>query len=139
MEDDFVLSAADNVIGSGRPDICLQSHLVIGIIIGTERFKSDEEFALAFSSKIAVLAIIQHQKVIWLIGWEANQQTKLAFYEFVSNGTLVTLLHEGRSIVLEWPARLKIVLVVAKALAYLHHNCVPTIIHWDVKANNIRQ
>ncbi|KAJ1377434.1 Serine/threonine-protein kinase, active site [Sesbania bispinosa] len=38
---------------------------------------------------------------------------------------------------MEWETRLKIALGVAEGLAYLHHDCVPAILHRDVKAQNI--
>lgn len=37
----------------------------------------------------------------------------------------------------EWETRFKIALGVAEGLAYLHHDCVPAIVHRDVKAHNI--
>ena len=39
--------------------------------------------------------------------------------------------------VVEWEVRLAIAVGVAEGLAYLHHDCVPGIIHRDVKAENI--
>ena len=38
---------------------------------------------------------------------------------------------------IEWEARYDVVLGVAHALAYLHHDCVPAIMHGDVKAMNV--
>ncbi|CAH2049765.1 unnamed protein product [Thlaspi arvense] len=38
---------------------------------------------------------------------------------------------------LDWDARYKIVLGATRGLAYLHHDCFPTIVHCDIKANNI--
>ncbi|KAG6393652.1 hypothetical protein SASPL_147896 [Salvia splendens] len=43
----------------------------------------------------------------------------------------------GRQPALGWPVRNSIALGVAKGLAYLHEECVRTIIHRDVKAANI--
>lgn len=38
---------------------------------------------------------------------------------------------------LDWPTRQRIALGSARALAYLHNDCTPKIIHRDVKAANI--
>ncbi|KAE8730343.1 Receptor-like protein kinase HSL1 [Hibiscus syriacus] len=38
---------------------------------------------------------------------------------------------------LDWPTRYKIALDAAEGLSYLHHDCVPPIVHRDVKSNNI--
>ncbi|XP_057998543.1 receptor-like serine/threonine-protein kinase At1g78530 [Hevea brasiliensis] len=38
---------------------------------------------------------------------------------------------------LDWPARFRIVVGVAQGFSYLHHYCLPPIIHRDVKSSNI--
>ncbi|KAM7501550.1 hypothetical protein LguiB_000454 [Lonicera macranthoides] len=48
-----------------------------------------------------------------------------------------SLLHERSGCCLEWELRYGIVLGAAQGLAYLHHDCVPPIVHRDIKANNI--
>ncbi|KAE8707834.1 Receptor-like serine/threonine-protein kinase [Hibiscus syriacus] len=39
--------------------------------------------------------------------------------------------------VLDWPTRCKIALGAARGIAYLHHDCIPHIIHRDIKSSNI--
>ncbi|XP_075477184.1 LRR receptor-like serine/threonine-protein kinase GSO1 [Primulina tabacum] len=39
--------------------------------------------------------------------------------------------------ILEWDARLKIAVGLSQGLEYLHHDCVPKILHRDVKSSNI--
>ena len=58
-------------------------------------------------------------------------------YDYMSNGSLGSLLHERSGNCLEWNLRYQIVLGAAQGLAYLHHDCVPPIVHRDIKANNI--
>ena len=38
---------------------------------------------------------------------------------------------------LNWKKRVNIIKEVAHALSYLHHNCIPTIVHRDMTTNNI--
>jgi len=38
---------------------------------------------------------------------------------------------------LDWPTRCKIALGAARGIAYLHHDCIPHIIHRDIKSSNI--
>ncbi|XP_020262455.1 LRR receptor-like serine/threonine-protein kinase RCH1, partial [Asparagus officinalis] len=53
-------------------------------------------------------------------------------------GTLYDVLHHKRpQIALDWEVRHRIALGIAQGLSYLHHDCVPQIIHRDVKSNNI--
>lgn len=59
----------------------------------------------------------------------------LFLFKFKSRG----LHHAGRSPekVLDWPSRYKIAVGAARGLAYLHHDCIPHIIHRDIKSSNI--
>jgi serine/threonine protein kinase len=46
----------------------------------------------------------------------------------------------GRSVetkLLDWPSRYKIALGAARGISYLHHDCIPHIIHRDIKSSNI--
>ncbi|KAL9662378.1 hypothetical protein QQ045_027211 [Rhodiola kirilowii] len=48
------------------------------------------------------------------------------------------MLHDEKSAgLIEWDTRLNIAVGVAEGMAYLHHGCVPAILHRDVKAHNI--
>ncbi|KAM1011289.1 hypothetical protein FF1_046507 [Malus domestica] len=47
------------------------------------------------------------------------------------------MLHCIKGGLLDWPTRFKIALDAAEGLSYLHHDCVPAIVHRDVKSNNI--
>lgn len=38
---------------------------------------------------------------------------------------------------LDWPSRYKIALGAARGISYLHHDCIPHIIHRDIKSSNI--
>jgi serine/threonine protein kinase len=53
-------------------------------------------------------------------------------------GTLFDVLHRHEPrMALDWDTRYRIALGVAQGLSYLHHDCVPQIIHRDVKSDNI--
>ncbi|KAI4301049.1 hypothetical protein L6164_034368 [Bauhinia variegata] len=59
-------------------------------------------------------------------------------YEHIDRGSLRKVLYgdEG-SLELNWRSRVKIVQGIAHALAYLHSDCSPPIVHRDVTLNNI--
>ncbi|XP_050223385.1 leucine-rich repeat receptor-like serine/threonine-protein kinase RGI4 [Mercurialis annua] len=129
---------ANNIIGRGRTGIVYKVTLYSGLTVAVKRFKAGDKYsAAAFSSEIATLARIRHRNIVRLLGWGANRKTKLLFYDYMSNGTLGGLLHGGNVGLIEWETRFKIALRVAEGLAYLHHDCVPAILHRDVKAHNI--
>ncbi|XP_022885371.1 LRR receptor-like serine/threonine-protein kinase [Olea europaea var. sylvestris] len=129
---------AVNVIGRGRSGIVYRANIPSGLVIAVKRFRVSEKCsASTFSSEITTLARIRHRNIVRLLGWAANRSTKLLFYDYMPNGTLGSLLHEGCGGVLEWETRFNVALGVAEGLAYLHHDCVPPILHRDVKAHNI--
>ncbi|XP_015882601.1 leucine-rich repeat receptor-like serine/threonine-protein kinase RGI4 [Ziziphus jujuba] len=127
-----------NIVGRGRSGVVYKVTIPSGLTIAVKRFRASEKFsAAAFSSEIATLARIRHRNIVRLLGWGANRKTKLLFYDYLPNGNLGALLHEGYTGLVEWDTRFKIALGVAEGLAYLHHDCVPAILHRDVKVHNI--
>lgn len=89
-----------------------------------------------FSAEVETLGSIRHKNIVRLLGYCNNGKTRLLLFDYISNGSLAGLLHENRTF-LDWDARYKIILGAAYGLAYLHHDCIPPIIHRDIKANNI--
>ncbi|KAK6148333.1 hypothetical protein DH2020_019245 [Rehmannia glutinosa] len=127
-----------NVIGQGRSGMVYRAIIPSGSTIAVKRFRSSEKHSgSTFSSEITTLSRIRHRNIVRLLGWATNRKTKLLFYDYLPNGTLGGLLHEGRGEKVEWEIRFKIALGVAEGLAYLHHDCVPPILHRDVKTHNI--
>nr|KYP53924.1 putative LRR receptor-like serine/threonine-protein kinase At4g26540 family [Cajanus cajan] len=99
---------AGNVVGRGRTGVVYRVETPTGLTVAVKRFRLREKFsAAAFAAEIATLARIRHRNIVRLLG------------------------------LVEWETRLKIAVGVAEGLAYLHHDCVPAILHRDVKAHNI--
>ena len=94
-----------------------------------------EEPIDAFAAEIQILGHIRHRNIVKLLGYCSNKTVKLLLYNYVPNGNLQELLKENRS--LDWDTRYKIAVGAAQGLSYLHHDCVPAILHRDVKCNNI--
>ncbi|KAK8309702.1 hypothetical protein V6Z12_D02G141100 [Gossypium hirsutum] len=130
---------AGNIIGRDRSGVVYRVTIFSGLTIVVKMFRSSKKTsASSFLSEIVTLARIRHHNILRLLGWGANRKTKLLFYDYMPNETLGALLHEGCGRdMLDWDIRFKIALGLAEGLAYLHHDCVPAIIHRDVKAHNI--
>ncbi|XVF70940.1 hypothetical protein PTKIN_Ptkin11bG0202500 [Pterospermum kingtungense] len=125
-----------NVIGTGSSGVVYRVMIPSGETLAVKKMWSSEESG-AFTSEIKTLGSIRHRNIVRLLGWGSNRNLKLLFYNYLPNGSLSSLLHgagKGRA---DWEARYDIVLGVAHALAYLHHDCVPAILHGDVKAMNV--
>jgi serine/threonine protein kinase len=91
----------------------------------------------SFSTEVKTLGSIRHKNIVRFLGCCWNQNTRLLMYDYMPNGSLGSILHGRTGNALEWELRYQILLGAAQGLAYLHHDCVPPIVHRDIKANNI--
>ncbi|KAB1201090.1 Receptor-like protein kinase HSL1 [Morella rubra] len=90
-----------------------------------------------FDAEVATLGKIRHKNIVKLWCCCTTRDCKLLVYEYMPNGSLGDLLHSSKGGLLDWPTRYKIAFDAAEGLSYLHHDCVPPIVHRDVKSNNI--
>ncbi|KAJ4787261.1 Leucine-rich receptor-like protein kinase family protein [Rhynchospora pubera] len=137
---DDIMRATDNlsekfVIGRGRH----------GTVYCTE-FGEGKKWAVKlvdlsqsrFCVEMQVLASIKHRNLVRMSGYCIRDAIGLILCEYVPVGTLFEILHQRTPIVaLGWRTRYKISLGVAQALAYLHHDCMPMVVHRDVKSSNV--
>ncbi|KZV34263.1 putative LRR receptor-like serine/threonine-protein kinase [Dorcoceras hygrometricum] len=135
--DDIIRNlTSSNVVGTGSSGVVYKMTVPSGVTLAVKKMWSSEESG-AFDSEIRTLGSIRHKNIVRLLGWGTNTTLKLLFYDYLPNGSLSSLLHgagKGRA---DWEARYDVILGIAHALAYLHHDCVPPIIHGDVKAMNV--
>ncbi|KAJ4847502.1 hypothetical protein Tsubulata_012251, partial [Turnera subulata] len=128
----------ENVIGKGCSGVVYRAEMPNGELIAVKKLwktKQDEEPVDSFAAEIQILGHIRHRNIVKLLGYCSNKSVKLLLYNYISNGNLQQLLQENRN--LDWETRYKIAVGSAQGLAYLHHDCVPPILHRDVKCNNI--
>ncbi|RDX80531.1 putative LRR receptor-like serine/threonine-protein kinase IRK, partial [Mucuna pruriens] len=94
--------------------------------------KSQEDF----EREIKMLGKIKHQNLVALKGYYWTPSLQLLIYEYLARGSLQKLLHDDDSSknVLSWRQRFKIILGMAKGLAYLHQM---ELIHYNLKSTNV--
>lgn len=99
------------------------------------RIKVQEEF----EQEISRLGNLRHPNLVAIQGYYWSSTMQLILSDFIPNGNLFHHLHEVRpgNTSLCWGRRFRIALGTAKALAYLHHDCKPQILHFDIKSSNI--
>ncbi|KAL1204577.1 Receptor-like protein kinase HSL1 [Cardamine amara subsp. amara] len=143
----------DNVIGAGASGKVYKVVLTNGETVAVKRLwtgsvkesgDSDLEKGNkpgvqdeAFEAEVETLGKIRHKNIVKLWCCCTTRDCKLLVYEYMPNGSLGDLLHSSKGGMLAWQTRFKIILDAAEGLSYLHHDCVPAIVHRDVKSNNI--
>ncbi|KAK4260982.1 hypothetical protein QN277_004038 [Acacia crassicarpa] len=138
-----------NIIGKGCSGVVYRAEMDDGEVIAVKKlwpttmdvgegFKDDKSgIRDSFSTEVKTLGSIRHKNIVRFLGCCWNKNTRLLIYDYMANGSLSSLLHERTGNCLEWELRYRILLGAAEGLAYLHHDCVPPIVHRDIKANNI--
>ncbi|KAI3464816.1 hypothetical protein Pfo_021479 [Paulownia fortunei] len=129
----------ENIIGKGGAGIVYRGSMPNGIDIAIKRLtgRSNSCNDHGFMAEIQTLGRIRHRNIVRLIGYLSNKDTNLLLYEYMSHGSLGEMIHGSKGAHLQWESRYRIAVEAAKGLCYLHHDCSPSIIHRDVKSNNI--
>ncbi|KAM7469693.1 hypothetical protein LguiA_007876 [Lonicera macranthoides] len=91
-----------------------------------------------FLAEVNTIGSSNHFNLVRLIGYCAEKSNRLLVYEHMCNGSLDKwIFNPERAQVLGWELRRKIIMGLAKGLEYLHILCNPSIIHFDIKPQNI--
>ncbi|XP_042004926.1 serine/threonine-protein kinase BRI1-like 2 [Salvia splendens] len=132
--------SAASMIGSGGFGEVFKATLKDGSSVAIKKLirlscQGDREFM----SEMETLGKIKHRNLVPLLGYCKIGEERLLVYEFMEHGSLEEMLH-GRSRgkrLLRWEERKKIARGAGKGLCFLHHNCIPHIIHRDMKSSNV--
>ncbi|XP_061978291.1 PR5-like receptor kinase [Populus nigra] len=133
--------ATDNFnerLGRGGFGSVFKGKLGDGTQIAVKRLEKRGQGMSAFLAEAEAIGSLHHFNLVRLIGFCAEKSSRLLVFEYLSNGSLDNwiFMNVQRSF-LDWQTRKKIILDIAKGLAYLHEDCRHTIIHLDVKPQNI--
>nr|XP_023927559.1 probable leucine-rich repeat receptor-like protein kinase At1g35710 [Quercus suber] len=98
----------------------------------------DPTFDKSFENKIKMLTEIRHRNIVKLHGYCLHKRCMFLVYQYMERGSLFCILsNEVEGIELDWTKRVNIIKSIAHALSYMHHECIPVIIHCDISSNNI--
>nr|CAD1837386.1 unnamed protein product [Ananas comosus var. bracteatus] len=115
-----------NVVGRGGYGIVYKGNLPDGRVIAVKRLCSVGGGEAEFWAEVA-------------------KDERMLVYEYVSNGSLDKFLFRRPAAatdapprpLLDWNIRYRIALGVARAIAYLHEECLEWVLHCDIKPENI--
>ncbi|GMN64507.1 hypothetical protein TIFTF001_033583 [Ficus carica] len=129
-----------DIIGSGGYGTVYKLMLDESTAFAVKRLnRGTAERDRGFERELEAMGDIKHRNIVTLHGYYTAPHFNLLIYELMPNGSLDTFIH-GKGMnkkLLDWPSRYKIALGTARGISYLHHDCIPHIIHRDIKSSNI--
>ncbi|KAL5653518.1 hypothetical protein ACJX0J_038976, partial [Zea mays] len=145
----------DCLIGGGSIGTVYKATFENGLSIAVKkletagRVRGQDEF----EHQMSQLGNLSHPNLVAFQGYYWSSSMQLLLSEFMANGSLYDHLHgyrpppralsesssssRGGGGELFWERRFNIALGAARALAYLHHDCWPQILHLNIKSSNI--
>ncbi|CAI9265745.1 unnamed protein product [Lactuca saligna] len=127
-----------NCIGSGGFGSTYRAEISPGITVAVKRLTVEMcQGVPQFNAEIRTLGRIRHSNLITLIGYYASPSEMFLVYNYLPGGSLEELIRDKRNHVIGLKMVHKIALDIAGALAFLHDDCNPRILHRDVKPSNI--
>ncbi|KAK2361247.1 Leucine-rich repeat transmembrane protein kinase [Trifolium repens] len=129
-----------NKIGEGGFGPVYKGILSNGDVIAVKQLSSkSNQGNREFVNEIGMISALQHPNLVKLYGCCIEGKQLLLIYEYMENNCLSRALfgRQEQKLHLDWPARMKICLGIAKGLAYLHEESALKIVHRDIKASNV--
>ncbi|XP_038982586.1 probable LRR receptor-like serine/threonine-protein kinase At1g12460 [Phoenix dactylifera] len=140
----------DCLVGGGSIGTVYRASFEGGVLIAVKkletlgRIRNQDEF----EQEMGRLGGLRHPNLVAFQGYYWSSTMQLILSEFIPNGSLYDHLHGSRITYsassssggrgeLFWSRRFDIALGTARALAYLHHDCRPQILHLNIKSTNI--
>ncbi|RCV20122.1 hypothetical protein SEVIR_4G029700v4 [Setaria viridis] len=131
------------VIGRGSSGTVFKGILDDGTAVAVKRIDGSPHVDKEFRSEVSAIGSVQHVSLVRLLGFcLVRNGPRFLVYEFMENGSLDKWIFPqhgggGGGRCLTWLQRYQVAVDVAKALAYLHHDCRAKVVHLDVKPENI--
>ncbi|XP_002277406.2 G-type lectin S-receptor-like serine/threonine-protein kinase SD2-5 [Vitis vinifera] len=125
-------------VGSGGFGSVFKGLLADGTRIAVKRLDRIEQGMREFLAEVKTIGSLHHFNLVRLIGFCAEKSNRLLVFEYMCNGSLDNWIFYGcQRPCLDWETRKRIILDIAKGLAYLHEECRHRIVHLDIKPQNI--
>ncbi|KAI7995387.1 G-type lectin S-receptor-like serine/threonine-protein kinase [Camellia lanceoleosa] len=151
-----------NIVGRGGFGDVYKGELGDHRVVAVKCLKNVTGGDAEFWAEVTIIARMHHLNLVRLWGFCAEKGQRILVYEYVPNGSLDKFLFSSRRVrptsteyemdavavavavaesedkpILDWNIRYRIALGVARAIAYLHEECLEWVLHCDIKPENI--
>ncbi|XP_062077845.1 calcium/calmodulin-regulated receptor-like kinase 1 [Humulus lupulus] len=126
------------LIGQGAFGPVYKAQMLTGEIVAVKVLATDsKQGEKEFQTEVMLLGRLHHRNLVNLVGYCAEKGQHMLIYVYMSKGSLASHLYNEDREPLSWEMRVHIALDVARGMEYLHDGAVPSVIHRDIKSNNI--
>ncbi|VAI35264.1 unnamed protein product [Triticum turgidum subsp. durum] len=141
-----IINATDNFdkkhcIGEGSYGSVYEAKLQDEQVVAVKKLHAGDEEAQdeeRFRHEIEMLTTIRQRSIVKLYGYCSHPRFRFLVCQFIQRGNLAsTLRNEELAIQFHWQRRTALIRDLAQAIAYLHHDVHPPIIHRDITSRNI--
>ncbi|KAI5660397.1 hypothetical protein M9H77_29190 [Catharanthus roseus] len=127
-----------NSIGKGGSGTVFRGILKDGKLVAVKLLDATSlQSEREFQNELQILGGLRSPLIVNLLGYCVEKSKRLVVYEYMPNRSLQESLFSESNLSLSWARRFDIILDIAKALAFLHLECDPPVIHGDVKPSNV--
>ncbi|XP_062190108.1 probable LRR receptor-like serine/threonine-protein kinase RPK1 [Phragmites australis] len=129
---------ASNCIGNGGFGATYRAEIAPGVLVAIKKLAIGKQHGdKEFQAEVKILGQCRHPNLVTLLGYHISDSEMFLIYNYLPGGNLERFIQERTKRPISWRRLHKIALDVGHALAYIHDECVPRILHRDVKPNNI--
>ncbi|KAG4954919.1 hypothetical protein JHK87_040513 [Glycine soja] len=137
-----LLKASAEVLGKGSYGTTYRAALEDGTTVVVKRLREVLVGKKEFEQQMEVVGRIgRHPNVMPLRAYYYSKDEKLLVYDYISGGSLFSLLHRNRGMgraPLDWDSRMKIALGAAKGIASIHTDHMDSkLTHGNIKSSNV--
>ncbi|KFK44805.1 hypothetical protein AALP_AA1G305100 [Arabis alpina] len=127
-----------NKLGEGGFGSVFKGEMSDGTIIAVKQLSSKScQGNREFVNEIGMISGLNHPNLVKLYGCCVEKNQLLLVYEYMENNSLALALYGKSSLKLDWAARQKICVGIARGLEFLHEGSMIRMVHRDIKTTNV--
>ncbi|XP_062197144.1 pollen receptor-like kinase 3 [Phragmites australis] len=119
-----LMKASAEVLGNGTLGSAYKAAMRNGVTVAVKRMRDMNRVGRdEFEQHLLMLGELRHPNVLPPIGYHYRKEEKLIVSEYMPRGSLLYVLHGDQSpnrVILDWPARMRVAVGVARGMAFLH-------------------